>query len=191
MHQVFSFFTRLLPAALVLTAVAATPVQVEVPKVVISTGKGDITLQLFAEQAPVTVENFLQYVEQGFFSGTLFHRVISGFMIQGGGFDKDMRQKQTNPPIRNESTGELKNLRGTIAMARTNNPHSATAQFFINLQDNDFLDISPGKPGYAVFGKVVEGMEVVDAIALVETGSHGGHRDVPKTPILIREVRKL
>ena len=138
-------------------------------QVLMETSKGNIAIELDAEAAPVTVENFLGYVNSGYYAGTIFHRVIPGFMIQGGGFDEEYLQKQTEPEIINEASNGLKNDRGTIAMARTNNPNSATSQFFINVNNNNSLNYSPGNPGYAVFGKVVEGMDVVDAIVSVKT----------------------
>jgi cyclophilin family peptidyl-prolyl cis-trans isomerase len=161
------------------------------PRVVLRTSLGDITLELDPVSAPITTENFLAYVTTGHFNDTIFHRVIPDFMIQGGGFTKDMHQKPTNAPIVNEADNGLKNRRGTVAMARTPDPHSATAQFFVNLKDNVFLDYTARTPqgwGYAVFGKVVEGMDVVDRIAMVETGSHGSHRDVPVEPVVITEA---
>ncbi|MCG6934088.1 MAG: peptidyl-prolyl cis-trans isomerase [Gallionella sp.] len=150
------------------------------------TSKGVITLQLDAEKAPVTVKNFLEYVNSGFYSGTIFHRVIGNFMIQGGGFEPGMKQKKTNPPIKNEAANGLKNDKYTIAMARTGDPNSATAQFFINVKDNDFLNY-PGQDGwgYCVFGKVVEGQEVVDAIRNVKTGNRSGFQDVPLEDVII------
>ena len=155
------------------------------------TTQGDITLELDAESAPRTVENFLAYALDGFYDGTIFHRVIDGFMIQGGGFTADMEQKETADPIENEADNGLRNLAGTIAMARTQDPHSATAQFFINIADNEFLDHRAPTVqgwGYAVFGKVVEGMDVVDRIRAVATGTHGHHRDVPRVPVVIERV---
>ena len=150
------------------------------------TNKGVITLQLDAEKAPVTVKNFLEYVNSGFYSGTIFHRVIGNFMIQGGGFEQGMKQKKTNPPIKNEAANGLKNDKYTIAMARTGDPNSATAQFFINVNDNEFLNY-PGQDGwgYCVFGKVVEGQEVVDAIRNVKTGNRSGFQDVPLEDVVI------
>lgn len=159
----------------------------EAVQVEITTNHGTIRIELNAAKAPVSVENFIKYVESGHFDGTIFHRVINGFMIQGGGMTPDMNQKTTQAPIKLEAG--LSNLRGTIAMARTNNPNSATNQFFINLVDNHFLNASPGNPGYAVFGQVTEGMEVVDDIAKVKTGRHGPHSDVPVEPVLIESVR--
>jgi len=155
------------------------------------TSKGVIKLELDAENAPITVANFLEYVKSGHFEGTIFHRVIPGFVIQGGGLQSGMREKPTNAPIENEADNGLKNLTGTICMARTNDPHSATSQFFINLKDNSFLDHT-GKNaqgwGYAVFGKVTEGMDVVEAIAAVRTGNAGHHQDVPVEDIVIEKV---
>lgn len=164
------------------------------PQVVLHTNKGDIVIELDADKAPNTVENFLKYVDEGFFDATIFHRVIPGFMIQGGGFTADMQQKQTHAPVANEAENGLKNLRGTLAMARTNDPHSATAQFFINLSDNDFLNFKAASGtgwGYAVFGKVVEGIDVVDAIAKVPTGNKGMHQDVPKDTVTIDKGERL
>jgi peptidyl-prolyl cis-trans isomerase B (cyclophilin B) len=155
------------------------------------TNKGKIVLTLNADKAPNTVANFLEYAKSGHFDGTIFHRVINGFMIQGGGFDEDMNQKPTKDPIDNEAANGLKNKAYTIAMARTNDPHSATAQFFINVSDNDFLDFkSPSGSGwgYAVFGEVTEGKEVVDAIKSVKTGSKGFHQDVPVEAVVIEKA---
>ncbi|WP_116364268.1 peptidylprolyl isomerase [Parahaliea mediterranea] len=159
--------------------------------VIIRTTFGPITLDLDAEKAPKTVENFLSYARDGHYDGTIFHRVIDNFMIQGGGFDTDMNQKSTQAPIENEADNGLKNDFGTIAMARTMDPHSATAQFFINVKDNDFLNHS-GKNmqgwGYCVFGKVTEGAEVLDKIRAVATTSKNGHQDVPAEPVIIETV---
>jgi len=161
------------------------------PRVVISTSKGNMTLELDPDKAPETVKNFLAYVDEGFYDGTVFHRVIPGFMIQGGGHLPDLQKKETKEPIRNEATNGLKNLRGTISMARTANPHSATSQFFINHADNAMLDNSPQQGwGYAVFGKVIEGMDVLDAIANTPTGNSGGMADVPRETILIKSVKR-
>lgn len=163
------------------------------PTVEVQTSLGKIVLELNSEKAPKTVQNFVQYAKDGFYNGTIFHRVMEGFMIQGGGFDKDMTPKPTNAPIANEATNGLKNLRGTIAMARRNDPHSASSQFFINHQDNTMLDYSGPQSGqswgYAVFGKVTQGMDVVDKIAKVPTGNHGMHQNVPLTPVLIQSVK--
>ena len=155
------------------------------PVVVLETSLGKITLQLDAVKAPQTVANFLGYVDQGFYNGTIFHRVIPRFMVQGGGFTADMQQKTTAPPVSNESQNGLHNERGTIAMARTQDPNSATSQFFINLKMNLNLDGAPGRPGYTVFGKVIDGMAVADDMVLKPTGSAGGHQDVPQEPIVI------
>ena len=159
--------------------------------VTLKTTYGTITLELDADKAPATVANFIKYAREGFYDGTIFHRVIDNFMIQGGGFDADMKQKSTQDPIQNEADNGLKNDFGTIAMARTMDPHSATAQFFINVKDNDFLNHS-GKTmqgwGYAVFGKVVEGEEVLHKIRAVPTTSRGGHQDVPVEPVIIETV---
>lgn len=157
-------------------------------KVTLETSKGNITLELDTDKAPVTVENFLKYVNDEFYDGTIFHRVIPNFMVQGGGFLPGMIQKSTEDPIKNEADNGLSNDRGTIAMARTNDPHSASSQFFINHKDNGFLDhTAPDGQGwgYCVFGKVTEGMDVVDAIAAVSTGTSGGHGDVPEEDVII------
>jgi len=155
-------------------------------KVKLKTTMGDIVIELDEEAAPVTVKNFLRYVQEHFYDGTIFHRVIPNFMIQGGGFTPDMIQKETHEPIVNEASNGLKNDRGTIAMARTPHPDSATSQFFINHKDNNSLNYAgPGKPGYAVFGRVVKGMKVVDKIAKVQTTRRRGHADVPVVPVVI------
>jgi peptidyl-prolyl cis-trans isomerase B (cyclophilin B) len=159
--------------------------------VTIATTVGQMTLELDTDKAPKTVENFLSYANSGFYDGTIFHRVINNFMIQGGGFTADMEQKPTQAPVDNEANNGLKNERGTIAMARTQDPHSATAQFFINVQDNDFLNHTGENMqgwGYAVFGKVTQGEEVLDKIRSVQTGSQGGHQDVPTDPIIIESI---
>ncbi|MCB2428087.1 peptidylprolyl isomerase [Methylophaga pinxianii] len=160
-------------------------------KVKLSTNHGDIVIALNAEKAPETVANFIRYVEAGFYDGTIFHRVIENFMIQGGGFDESFKQKKTQTPIQNEADNGLSNKRGSIAMARTGDPHSATAQFFINTKDNDFLNYR-GKTmqdwGYAVFGEVVEGMDVVDSIRKVTTTMRGGHQDVPEETVVIEKA---
>jgi len=162
------------------------------PMVKMSTSIGDMTIELYAEQAPETVDNFLQYAADGFYRGTIFHRVIPGFVLQGGGLTPDMERKPTREPIANESDNGLRNLRGTLSMARLPDPHSATSQFFINLADNAHLDHGGGGEwGYAVFGKVVEGMDVVDEIASVETTTRNGMRDVPVDPVVIQEVERL
>lgn len=158
--------------------------------VTMQTNHGDITIELFPDEAPISVENFLGYVDQGFYDGTIFHRVIAGFMIQCGGFTAEMQQKTTGPPITNEADNGLKNERGTLAMARTSDPNSATSQFFINLEDNAFLDHGVRDFGYAVFGRVAKGMGVVDEIAAVDTGARGPHRDIPVAPVLIESMRR-
>ncbi|WP_139349839.1 peptidylprolyl isomerase [Thioalkalivibrio denitrificans] len=161
------------------------------PKVSIETSKGTIVVELYADKAPETVANFMQYVNDGFYDGTIFHRVIPGFMIQGGGFTPDMSQKPTRDPIRNEANNGLSNEPGTLAMARTPNPHSASAQFFINVKHNRFLDFQSETQqgwGYAVFGRVVEGMDVVQDIENVPTGNHGMHQDVPVEPVVMTRV---
>jgi len=159
--------------------------------ILMTTTLGPMTLELDADNAPKTVENFLSYVSNGFYDGTIFHRVINNFMVQGGGFTVDMEQKATQAPIDNEANNGLKNARGTIAMARTQDPHSATAQFFINVQDNDFLNHTGENMqgwGYTVFGKVTDGEDVLDKIRCVQTGSQAGHQDVPVEPIIIECV---
>ena len=155
----------------------------------LETSRGDIIVELNEEAAPVTVKNFLKYMEEGFYDGTIFHRVIPNFMIQAGGFTVDMQEKRTYEPIVNEANNGLKNNRGTIAMARTNEPNSATSQFFINHKDNDFLNYAGrDKPGYAVFGRTIEGMDVVDAIAAVKTTQKGRYSDVPVEPVVIKSA---
>lgn len=156
--------------------------------ITIKTNHGDISVELFDDKAPISCENFRQYVRDGFFDGTVFHRVIPNFMIQGGGMDADLKQKKARAPIKNEADNGEKNLRGTLAMARTSDVNSATSQFFINLKDNDFLDHGGRDFGYAVFGKVADGMDVVDSIAAVPTGNKGFHQDVPKQTVEILEV---
>jgi len=155
------------------------------------TNHGGFTLELDADKAPETVANFLQYVDDEFFDGLVFHRVIPGFMIQGGGMDAEMNQKKNRAPIKNEAKNGLKNLRGTVAMARTNDINSATSQFFVNLVDNAFLDNAPGNYGYAVFGKVVDGMETIDKIAKVRTTRRHGHDDVPAEDVVITSARRV
>ncbi|EMH9469043.1 peptidylprolyl isomerase B [Proteus mirabilis] len=155
------------------------------------TNYGDIVIKTFADKAPATVENFLDYCKEGFYDNTIFHRVINGFMIQGGGFEPGMKQKEAKAPVRNEANNGLANNRGTLAMARTNDPHSATAQFFINVADNDFLNFRAENAngwGYCVFAEVVEGMDVVDKIKAVSTGRSGFHQDVPREDIIINSV---
>jgi len=172
-------------------ALAQTPALAEpsAPRVKLATSAGDIVLELDAAKAPKTVANFLQYVKEHHYDGTVFHRVIDGFMIQGGGFTSELQEKSTRAPIPLEASNGLKNDRGTIAMARTSNPNSATAQFFINVKNNDMLNApNPDGHGYTVFGKVVTGMDVVDRIRAVRTGVQGGMRDVPLEPVVIRSA---
>ena len=185
---------RTLISIMIALAVAFAAIAGDNPSVEMDTTKGKIVLELYADKAPKTVKNFLAYVDAGFYDGTIFHRVIPNFMIQGGGFSADMQQKKTRSPIDNEADNGLRNERGTIAMARTSNPHSATAQFFINTKNNDFLNHTGKSPqgwGYAVFGRVTEGMVVVDAISGVKTGTRGPFRDVPMDPIVITGVKRL
>ncbi|MCQ4347757.1 peptidylprolyl isomerase [Pseudomonas stutzeri] len=163
----------------------------EAPRVVLTTSLGEIEVELNEEKAPISVKNFLGYVDSGFYDGVQFHRVIPGFMVQTGGFSADMRQKDTREPIKNEADNGLHNVRGTLAMARTNVVDSATSQFFINLTDNAFLDHGRRDFGYAVFGKVVRGMDVVDQIARVRTGNRGMHQNVPVEPVLIESAKRL
>ena len=176
-------------AALTLAASAFSAQATEAPRVTLKTSMGDIVLELNAEKAPVSVENFLKYVKNGHYKGTIFHRVIDGFMIQGGGFDKNMNQKQASAPIKNEGSNGLKNEAYTVAMARTGDPDSATAQFFINVNNNGMLDY-PGRDGYgyAVFGKVVAGQDVVDKIRRVPTKDAAMYQNVPQTPIVIESA---
>jgi peptidyl-prolyl cis-trans isomerase B (cyclophilin B) len=181
-------FISTLIIMMTISSVTASAEKNKNPEIILETTKGKIVLQLDVKKAPITVSNFKDYVQSGHYDGTIFHRVIPGFMIQGGGFTPDMRQKPVKDPIKNEADNGLKNKRGTIAMARTPNPHSATAQFFINTEDNSFLNHKSKDVqgwGYAVFGKVIEGMDVVDSIAKVKTGIKGGHRDVPVEPVVI------
>lgn len=168
-------------------AASSQPAESKSPRVVMETSMGTIVIELNAEKAPVSVENFLKYVDSGYYDGTIFHRVIPNFMVQGGGFTPNMQQKKALSPIANEGKNGLKNDRGTLAMARTSNPNSATAQFFINVKSNDFLNY-PGQDGhgYAVFGKVVEGMDVADKIVSTPTGA----QDVPRTPVMIQSVKR-
>jgi peptidyl-prolyl cis-trans isomerase A (cyclophilin A) len=149
-----------------------------------------MTILLFEREAPITVKNFLAYVDSGFYNGTIFHRVIPGFVVQGGGFDKKMIRRPTFAPIKNESDNGMKNERGTLSMARTTDPNSATSQFFINLVDNSSLDSSTRGPGYAVFGKVIAGLDVIDKIAKVETETRGGYQDIPKQPVYLISAKR-
>ena len=152
---------------------------------------GEFTIELFDKEAPQSVANFLRYIDDGFFDGTIFHRIVPGFVIQGGGFTEDMAQKRTQPPVKNEADNGLKNKRGTLSMARTNDINSATSQFFVNLKDNDFLDHSRANFGYAVFARVTEGMAVVDKIAAVKTGKHRGFDDVPVEAVIMKSVKRI
>jgi len=188
-------FTLVLTICLALVTLALTPAVFAAgknPVVVMETSLGTIKLELDPQKAPISVKNFLDYANSGFYNGTIFHRVINGFMIQGGGFNADLTPKPTKPPIKNEADNGLKNVRGTIAMARTAIPDSASSQFFINVVDNDMLNRpKPDGYGYAVFGKVIEGMDVVDKIKAVKTGMNKGFRDVPETTVVIKSVKVL
>ena len=155
------------------------------------TSLGDFTIEFFEKEAPLSVANFKSYIDDGYFDGTIFHRIVPGFVIQGGGFTEDMTQKKTKAPVKNEADNGLKNTRGTLSMARTNDINSATSQFFVNLKDNDFLDHSRGNFGYAVFAKVTEGMDVIDKIAAVATGRKKGFDDVPVEAVTMTSVRAL
>ena len=189
--------TRLIKHLLLSLALLLTPLaglaesEPKNPQVIIKTSEGDITVRLFGDKSPVTVDNFLSYVDSGYYNGTIFHRVIPNFMIQGGGFLPDLTQKESGEPIKNESKNRLHNTRGTLAMARTNDPDSATSQFFINQRSNLKLDWAPGREGYTVFGEVILGMDIVDFIATAPTGQSGHFNDVPKDPILIKEVVRV
>ena len=185
---------RILPFSLITVALAAGPLAAQNPKVRLETSVGTIVVELYADKAPTTVENFLDYVKSGFYDGTIFHRVIPDFMIQGGGFTETLGKKETRAPIQNEGKNGVKNDRGTLAMARTGDPHSATAQFFINLKDNDFLNQpdSDTEWGYAVFGKVTEGIDYVDLIASVETTTKaGGLQNCPVENVVIQKATVL
>ena len=191
----FALFTRLLPALLLACALLTAPQGIRAqgpdPVVKLETSMGDILVRLDARKAPMTTANFLEYVKAGQYDGTIFHRVIKDFMIQGGGMTASLREKTTRAPIKNEADNGLRNRKYTIAMARTSDPHSATAQFFINVKDNSFLDHRSKDPqgwGYAVFGKVIQGQDVVDRIKSVSTGSYGPYQDVPKTPVIIKSI---
>ena len=155
------------------------------------TTHGPFTVELYEREAPLTVANFRQYVDDEYFDGTIFHRIVPGFVIQGGGLTADFSQKKTRAPVKNEAANGLLNERGTLSMARTDAPHSATSQFFVNLKDNDFLDYRPGQHGYAVFGRVVDGMDVVDKIAAVRTGRRQGYTDAPMEDVIINSARPL
>ncbi len=185
---------RALSVALLALAFTPAAQAADNPVVRMTTSLGVVEMELLPDKAPATVKNFLDYVSAGHYDGTLFHRVIPGFMIQGGGFTPGMRQKPTREPVRNEADNGLKNVRGSVAMARTMEPHSATAQFFINVADNDFLDHRDKTLrgwGYAVYGRVVKGMEVVDRIVSVPTTTVGGHQDVPRTDVVIQKMQVL
>jgi len=187
-----TFAIALVPIALLVAAAASaqTPEKGGNPVVVFETSLGSFEIELDAEKAPISTANFLAYVDSGHYDGTIFHRVIPDFMIQGGGFDEAMSQKPTKAPIKNEANNGLKNLRGTIAMARTSVVDSATSQFFVNLKDNDFLNHGGRDFGYAVVGKVASGMDVVDKIAAVQTGNRGMHQNVPVEPVKITKARR-
>jgi peptidyl-prolyl cis-trans isomerase A (cyclophilin A) len=159
--------------------------------ILFETTLGDFKIEFMEKEAPISVANFKKYIAAGYFDGTIFHRIVPGFVIQGGGFTEDMTQKKTNPTIKNEADNGKKNLRGTLSMARTNDINSATSQFFVNLKDNDFLDHSRGNFGYAVFARVTEGMDVIDKIAAVETGRVKGMDDVPLEPVIMKSVREV
>jgi peptidyl-prolyl cis-trans isomerase B (cyclophilin B) len=176
-------------AAAALAAAAQTPAPAAGPVVVLETSLGNIKIALRQDKSPISVANFLEYVKAGHYDGTVFHRVIPDFMIQGGGMDASMAERQSRKPIRNEAKNGLRNSRGTVAMARTNDPNSATAQFFISVRDNHRLDYGIGGAGYAVFGEVTEGLEVVDKIAAVPTTRKGHYDDVPVTPVVIKKAR--
>jgi len=159
--------------------------------ILFETTLGNFKIEFFEKEAPLSVANFLKYIDDGFFDGTIFHRVVPGFVIQGGGFTEDMAQKKTEPPVKNEADNGLNNERGTLSMARTNDINSATSQFFVNLKDNEFLDHSRQNFGYAVFAKVTEGMDVIDRIAAVKTGRKRGHEDVPVEAVVMKSVRRV
>lgn len=181
----------LLAACSLLLASSVLAADAKNPHVVLNTSQGEIEIELFADKAPISVKNYLAYVDSGFYNGTIFHRVIPNFMVQGGGFTENMSQKDTQAPIKNEADNGLLNERGTLAMARTSAVDSATSQFFINLTGNDFLNHGSRDFGYAVFGKVVRGMGVVDQIAQVQTGNRGMFQDVPTTPVVILSAKRL
>jgi len=191
LKKTLSVFVLFLFLSGVAQAVEAGPAGKD-PVVLMETSMGNVKIQLDPQKAPISVKNFLDYVNSGFYNGTIFHRVIPGFMIQGGGFTAQLTQKKANAPIKNEADNGLKNDRGTIAMARTGDPNSATAQFFINVVNNDGLNRpSPDGFGYAVFGKVIEGMDVVDKIVKVKTGQQKGMGDVPEAPVVIKTMKVL
>lgn len=187
---------KLLICLAILSMVAASAANAANPVVVIDTSMGKIKVELFEDKSPITAKNFLGYVDDKFYDGTIFHRVMAkensdrDFMIQGGGFEPGMKEKKTKETIKNEASNGVSNMRGTLAMARTNDPDSASAQFFINVADNKFLDKSGRSAGYAVFGKVLEGMDVVDKIKAVKTGDKGGHGNVPLEDVMIKTIRR-
>ena len=190
MHGILSLTISFLLLTGLFTAPAQAQTSLPNPQVVIATDHGDITLRLFRDKSPETVKNFLGYVDEAFYDGTIFHRVIPGFMIQGGGFLPDLTEKATREPVVNESRNRLHNVRGTLAMARTGDPDSATAQFFINQRTNLKLDWTPGSEGYTVFGEVTDGMSVVDYITTAPVTQRGGMSDVPVEPVIIRSIRR-
>jgi peptidyl-prolyl cis-trans isomerase A (cyclophilin A) len=171
--------------------IAQAQSKADTTKVLFTTSLGNLTILLFEHEAPITVRNFLAYVDSGFYNGTIFHRVIPGFVVQGGGFDRKMIRRPTYPPIKNEADNGMKNERGTLSMARTSDPNSATSQFFINLVDNASLDYGSRGPGYAVFAKIVQGMDVVDKIAKVETETRGQYQNVPKQPVYLISAKRI
>ena len=182
-------FDRCMQAVVLILAIAGCSINMsENPKVLMKTSLGELEIELFQEEAPVTVENFLQYVGDGFYDGLIFHRVVPNFVIQGGGFQTGMAKKSARSPIINEAENGLLNLRGTLSMARTSDPNSASSQFFVNLKHNEFLDYQSNPPGYAVFAKVTHGMEVVDAIAAVKTADQKGFKNVPEKDVIIESV---
>jgi cyclophilin family peptidyl-prolyl cis-trans isomerase len=189
----FSVHRYLLPALALLAAEGCSSSSGPNPQMVMETSMGTVKIELFQDKAPVSVANFLKYVDNQHYDGTIFHRVIPDFMIQGGGMRPDLKEKMTLPPIRNESSNGLKNERGTLAMARTDKADSATSQFFINVKNNDGLDKAkaPDGVGYAVFGRVIDGMDVVDKIRVVETATLGPHEAVPVQPVLIKSIRRV
>ncbi len=186
MNKIFS-----LCLFLALSAALSAPALAQDPHVLVKTTHGDVTVRLFADKAPITVENFLAYVDSGFYKDTIFHRVVPRFMIQGGGFTERMVEKPNGDPIKNEAKNRVHHERGTLAMARTDDPDSATSQWFINVRNNFRLDWSPSKPGYTVFGEVVDGMYTVDSIAIEPTGTFMGHQDVPMQPVKILDVVRV
>jgi len=186
-----TFARIVLATSLCIVAASGWAATVPLERVALQTNKGTIVIELFADRAPVTVANFLRYVDAGFYNGLVFHRVIDGFMIQAGGYDADLKPRRPNAPIVNESKNGLHNIVGAVAMARTNAPDSATSQFFINVADNTSLDFVTGQSGYCVFGKVVGGMDVVQTIATVQTTFKGGMQDVPIEPVVIESAKRV